>query len=77
MISKRILTFIFLFFIFLLQPFFEDMGHTQIARILRAGGATVTNPALARTLCQAAADADVDTLSTVGKRDDQVISLLL
>ena len=42
-----------------------DMGHTQIARILRNGGATVTNPALARTLCQAAAIADMDTLTTV------------
>ena len=41
------------------------MGHTQIARILRNGGATVTNPALARQLCQAAATADMDTLATV------------
>lgn len=42
-----------------------DMGHTKIAQILRIGGATVTNPALARTLCSAAAIADFDALKTV------------
>merc|ERR1719181_419386 len=42
-----------------------DMGHTKIAQILRIGGATVTNPALARTLCSAAAISDFDALKTV------------
>ena len=42
-----------------------DMGHTKIAQLLRMGGATVTNPALARTLCSAAAVADFDVLKTV------------
>ena len=42
-----------------------DMGHIKIAQILRMGGATVTNPSLARTLCQAAAIADLDALRTV------------
>jgi potassium channel len=42
-----------------------DMGHIKAAQILRMGGATVTNPSLARTLCQAAANADIDALSTV------------
>ena len=42
-----------------------DMGHIKIAQILRMGGATVTNPSLARTLCQAAANSDLDALRTV------------
>ena len=42
-----------------------DMGHTQIACILRSAGATVTNPILARKLCQSAAIGDIETLTQI------------
>merc|ERR1719461_113342 len=48
-------------------PFMDaiDMGFTNIAHLLRMAGATVSNPVLARTLCQAAHLGDLDTIRQI------------